>query len=157
MKKILLWLSLLVIALFVVSCAPKETGEESAEEGALAGEAVKIFPISCKVSNQNKVISLPEDSGFVTGRGMLLYDSDALGKKFTLQELFLAEGEADKIKNKIKECIIKETGTVFQLKMCESKQLDWPIDDCDTCTKKITVKLVGFSGDQKSALIEFLE
>ncbi len=42
MKKILLMLSLLVIALFVVSCAPKEgTGE-----GALAGEAVKLTPIT---------------------------------------------------------------------------------------------------------------
>lgn len=148
-------LSLLVIALFVVSCAPKESAD--GEEETLAGEAVKIFSASCKVSNLNKVISMPEDSGFVAGRGMLLYDSDALGKKFTLQEFNLAEGEKEKIKNNIKVCTIKETGTVFQLKMCESKQLDWPIDDCDTCTKKVTIKLVGFSGDQKSALIEFLE
>lgn len=137
----------------MVGCAPKEAGEE----GALAGEAVKFFSLSCKVSNPNKVISLPEDSGFVTGRGMLLYDSDSLGKRFTLQELNLTEGEADKIKNNIKVCTIKGTGTTFQLKMCESKQLDWPTDDCDTCTNKAIVKLVGYSGDGKSALVEFIE
>ncbi|MBI4980647.1 hypothetical protein HZC30_03780 [Candidatus Woesearchaeota archaeon] len=43
MKKILLMLSLLVIALFVVSCAPKEAGEE----GALAGQAVSAKKIGC--------------------------------------------------------------------------------------------------------------
>lgn len=40
MKKLLILLSLLVITLFVVSCAPKEGGE--GEEGALAGQAVKL-------------------------------------------------------------------------------------------------------------------
>ena len=45
MKKLIVLLSLLVIALFVVSCAPKEAGEESAEEGALAGQAIKLTPI----------------------------------------------------------------------------------------------------------------
>ncbi len=42
MKKLLILLSLLVIALFVVSCAPKEGaegGEEVSEESALAGQA----------------------------------------------------------------------------------------------------------------------
>ena len=42
MKKLLILLSLLIVVLFVISCAPKEVGEESAEEEALAGEAVKL-------------------------------------------------------------------------------------------------------------------
>ena len=44
MKKLMVLLSLLVIALFVVSCAPKEeVNEEGTEEStALAGEAVKL-------------------------------------------------------------------------------------------------------------------
>ncbi|GEM_PF-5153601 len=40
MKKLLIVLSLLVLALFVISCAPKESAD--GEEGALAGEAVKL-------------------------------------------------------------------------------------------------------------------
>ncbi len=46
MKKILVLLSMLVIALFVISCAPKE----GAEEGALTGEAGKdLSGPTCKI------------------------------------------------------------------------------------------------------------
>lgn len=60
MKKLLILLSLLVLALFVVSCAPKEgaEGEEEASEGvALAGQAVATDSF-CKRG---------EKCGFITG------------------------------------------------------------------------------------------
>ncbi len=46
MKKLLILLSLLIIALFVISCAPKEVEDEVTGEGALAGQAVKLTPIT---------------------------------------------------------------------------------------------------------------
>ncbi len=58
MKKLLILLSLLVIALFVVSCAPKEGAE--GKEGALAGQAIKI----------GKVVGIDKEfPSFKTGAG----------------------------------------------------------------------------------------
>ncbi len=85
MKRLLILFSLLVLALFVVSCAPKEAGEE----GALAGEAVAT---SDSFINKGEYFSLSDKTGKL--RIYQYIDADAAVKedgKITIKDVSTGE------------------------------------------------------------------
>ncbi len=119
MKKVLLMLGLLVIALLVVSCAPKE----AVEEGALAGQAVKTSSTCSGWSKYCSALLLGEKQTYrIAGVGYkielkdILYQAYAGGVhsatfKVNNEEVALLEEEEKALSD---GKIMTLTGFVFQ-------------------------------------------
>ena len=120
------------------------------------GDVINVYkPQDTCLYNSNcsnitgQILAVPLDGGLLISRGILIYQPNKTFELFEIKNSNTSSGyEFDKISN-------------FSLRPCgeiskfEYKKLNWPIDDCSTCTGLVSIRLIGYAENDKVALVEF--